>query len=209
MPIPLFSCAEFLYANMHTSESFQLRIQELFYIFRRLKNVNNHEKSYLDLLPKSLNNSVQGSTPDRFIGSWSRNILNMVIWKYNLKVVMTMLFVCSCQSSRTLFSDMYKTSSHGRSCVFPILASLACSVRWLHSFQDPSLPKERVYPTLLLCPKSVEARRNRFGEKFRGSANPVAASINYSPSSLPIVNKLYLSKLRCLVLDYSSILSLV
>ncbi|OGE56339.1 hypothetical protein PENARI_c003G05074 [Penicillium arizonense] len=77
MPIPLFSCAEFLYANMHTSESFQLRIQELFYIFRRLKNVNNHEKSYLDLLPKSciskttemLNNSVQGSTPDQFIGS--------------------------------------------------------------------------------------------------------------------------------------------
>jgi hypothetical protein len=75
MPIPLFSCAEFLYDNMHTSESFQPRIQELFYIFRRLKNVNNHEKSYLDLLPKSciskttemFNNSVQGSTPDQFI----------------------------------------------------------------------------------------------------------------------------------------------
>ncbi|KAJ5301958.1 hypothetical protein N7508_006821 [Penicillium antarcticum] len=76
MPIPLFSCAEFLYDNMHASESFQLRIQELFYIFRRLKNVNNHEKSYLDLLPKSciskttemFNSGVQGSTPDQSIG---------------------------------------------------------------------------------------------------------------------------------------------
>jgi hypothetical protein len=73
MPIPLFSCAEFLYDNMHTSESFQLRIQDLFHIFRQLKNVNSHEKSYLDLLPKSciskttemFNNCVQGSTPDQ------------------------------------------------------------------------------------------------------------------------------------------------
>jgi hypothetical protein len=77
MPIPLFACAEFLYDNMHISESFQLRIQDLFHIFRRLKNVNNHEKSYLDLLPKSciskttelFNNSVQGSTSDQSIGS--------------------------------------------------------------------------------------------------------------------------------------------
>ncbi|KAH8690305.1 fungal-specific transcription factor domain-containing protein [Talaromyces proteolyticus] len=53
MPIPLFFCAEFLYHNMHRGEPFQLRLQELFHIFRELKNVNSHEKSYLDLLPQS------------------------------------------------------------------------------------------------------------------------------------------------------------
>ncbi|KAL2833688.1 fungal-specific transcription factor domain-containing protein [Aspergillus cavernicola] len=53
MPMPLFICAEFLYSNMHSGESFQLRLQELFHIFHALKNVNDHEQSYLDLLPRS------------------------------------------------------------------------------------------------------------------------------------------------------------
>lgn len=53
MSIPLFLCAEFLYDGMHTGEPFQSRPQELFHIFRELKNVNNHEQSYLDLLPRS------------------------------------------------------------------------------------------------------------------------------------------------------------
>ncbi|OQD91825.1 hypothetical protein PENSOL_c048G06011 [Penicillium solitum] len=53
MPIPLFLCAEFLYDGMHTGEPFQSRLQELFHILRELKNVNNHEQSYLDLLPRS------------------------------------------------------------------------------------------------------------------------------------------------------------
>ncbi|OJJ43582.1 hypothetical protein ASPZODRAFT_73872 [Penicilliopsis zonata CBS 506.65] len=52
MPLPLFLTAEFLYEHMQ-EEPFQRRIQELFYIFRELRNVNNHEQSYLDLLPKS------------------------------------------------------------------------------------------------------------------------------------------------------------
>lgn len=53
MPIPLFFCAEFLYKNMHYGEPFQLRLYELFQIFRELKNVNNHDQTYLDLLPQS------------------------------------------------------------------------------------------------------------------------------------------------------------
>lgn len=53
MPIPLFLCAEFLYENIHLGESFQLRVQELFHILRDLKNINNHQQSYLDLLPQS------------------------------------------------------------------------------------------------------------------------------------------------------------
>ncbi|RAL00197.1 Zn(II)2Cys6 transcription factor [Aspergillus ibericus CBS 121593] len=53
MPIPLFLSAEFLYDNMSGYESFRLCLQNLIDIFGRLKNVNNHEQSYVDLLPQS------------------------------------------------------------------------------------------------------------------------------------------------------------
>lgn len=53
MPIPLFLSAEFLYNNRFSNELFLLRLRELVDIFRELRNVNNHEQSYMDLLPKS------------------------------------------------------------------------------------------------------------------------------------------------------------
>ncbi|GKZ25831.1 hypothetical protein AbraIFM66951_002832 [Aspergillus brasiliensis] len=53
MPMPLFICAEFLYSNIHNGVSVQSPIQDLFRIFSELKNVNDHEQSYLDLLPRS------------------------------------------------------------------------------------------------------------------------------------------------------------
>ncbi|PWY85832.1 hypothetical protein BO94DRAFT_467742, partial [Aspergillus sclerotioniger CBS 115572] len=53
MPMPLFLSAEFLYDNLSGHESFRLCLQELIEIFGRLKNVNNHEQSYVDLLPQS------------------------------------------------------------------------------------------------------------------------------------------------------------
>ncbi|GLI79437.1 hypothetical protein PoHVEF18_007772 [Penicillium ochrochloron] len=70
-PIPLFLCAEFLYHEMH-NEAFQPRLQELFHVLRELKNVNNPEQSYLDLLPRScisktselFNHSVGTGTPN-------------------------------------------------------------------------------------------------------------------------------------------------
>jgi hypothetical protein len=66
--MPLFFIAEFLYDNLSSHESFHLRLQELVDIFRELKNGNNHEQSYLDLLPESciskstelLNNTATG-----------------------------------------------------------------------------------------------------------------------------------------------------
>ncbi|KAL5366246.1 fungal-specific transcription factor domain-containing protein [Aspergillus floccosus] len=51
MPIPLFICAEFLYSDMHVSS--QMHLRELFGLLRELKNVNNPDQSYLDLLPRS------------------------------------------------------------------------------------------------------------------------------------------------------------
>jgi hypothetical protein len=51
MPIPLFICAEFLYSDMHVSS--QTHLRELVDLFRELKNVNNPDQSYLDLLPRS------------------------------------------------------------------------------------------------------------------------------------------------------------
>lgn len=51
-PIPIFLCAEFLYNEMH-NEAYQPRLQELFHVLRELKNVNNPDQSYLDLLPRS------------------------------------------------------------------------------------------------------------------------------------------------------------
>lgn len=72
MPIPLFLCAEFLYANVHSGEVFQLRLHELLHIFRELKNVNDHQQSYLDLLPQLcipksnelFGHGVEGSDPN-------------------------------------------------------------------------------------------------------------------------------------------------
>ncbi|KAJ4197206.1 hypothetical protein NW767_009098 [Fusarium falciforme] len=53
MPIPLFICAEFLYDHSSKQEAFQLCLQELVSIFYGLTNVNNHEQTYVDLLPRS------------------------------------------------------------------------------------------------------------------------------------------------------------
>ncbi|KAL3456657.1 fungal-specific transcription factor domain-containing protein [Aspergillus heterothallicus] len=52
MPMPLFLCAEYLYSRLHDI-SVHLPIQELFRIFSQLRNVNDPEQSYLDLLPRS------------------------------------------------------------------------------------------------------------------------------------------------------------
>lgn len=52
-PIPLFVSAEFLYEQRFNHEPFLLRLRELVDVFRGLKNVNNHEQSYMDLLPRS------------------------------------------------------------------------------------------------------------------------------------------------------------
>lgn len=70
MPIPLFLCAEFLYDDMH-NEAFQMNVQKLFHVLRELKNVNNLDQSYLDLLPRScisktadlFGHSVEENTP--------------------------------------------------------------------------------------------------------------------------------------------------
>ncbi|KAI0469733.1 fungal-specific transcription factor domain-containing protein [Xylariaceae sp. FL0804] len=53
MPLPLFLCGEFLYTNRTSHASFELQLQEMIDIFRELRNVNNQEQSYLDLLPQS------------------------------------------------------------------------------------------------------------------------------------------------------------
>ncbi|RSL62831.1 hypothetical protein CEP53_004607 [Fusarium sp. AF-6] len=53
MPIPLFICAEFLYENSSKDDAFRQCLQELISIFYGLTNVNNHEQSYVDLLPRS------------------------------------------------------------------------------------------------------------------------------------------------------------
>ncbi|KAL2838526.1 hypothetical protein BJY01DRAFT_34101 [Aspergillus pseudoustus] len=53
MPLPLFLCAEFLYSRMGSDASVHLPIQELFHVFSELRNVNDLEQSYLDLLPRS------------------------------------------------------------------------------------------------------------------------------------------------------------
>lgn len=71
MPFPLFLSAEFLYENVSSHESFHLRLQELADVLRELKNVNNLEQSYMDLLPRScisksaklLTHSAQVSDP--------------------------------------------------------------------------------------------------------------------------------------------------
>lgn len=51
--MPLFLCAEFLYGARKRDEFPQKLFQELFQVFLGLKNVNDHEQTYLDLLPRS------------------------------------------------------------------------------------------------------------------------------------------------------------
>ena len=53
MPIPLFVTAEFLYDNLAGDGLCQGLLGELVDIFRDLKNINNLEQCYLDLLPRS------------------------------------------------------------------------------------------------------------------------------------------------------------
>jgi len=50
MPIPLILCAEFLYNKRSYHESFSMLLQELLEVFGQLKNVNNPEQSYIQLL---------------------------------------------------------------------------------------------------------------------------------------------------------------
>ncbi|CAI6069307.1 unnamed protein product [Clonostachys chloroleuca] len=53
MPLVLFFCAEFLYNNRTSHESFRERIQGLMVALSELQNVNDPEQTYLDLLPRS------------------------------------------------------------------------------------------------------------------------------------------------------------
>ncbi|CAG9989259.1 unnamed protein product [Clonostachys byssicola] len=53
MPLVLFFCAEFLYNNRTNHGSFRERIQGLMAALSELQNVNDPEKTYLDLLPRS------------------------------------------------------------------------------------------------------------------------------------------------------------
>ncbi|KAL4866976.1 hypothetical protein BDV12DRAFT_128559 [Aspergillus spectabilis] len=53
MPFPLFLAAEFLYDNSSKHESYVQHLHNFAEVFRHLKNVNNLEQSYVDLLPRS------------------------------------------------------------------------------------------------------------------------------------------------------------
>ncbi|KAJ5792551.1 uncharacterized protein N7503_008529 [Penicillium pulvis] len=53
MPLPLFMVAEFLYDNVGDNPAFELYLQELVTVAEKLKNVNNLEQSYMDLMPQS------------------------------------------------------------------------------------------------------------------------------------------------------------
>ncbi|KAJ5541001.1 hypothetical protein N7494_006077 [Penicillium frequentans] len=53
MPLPLFLVAEFLYDNVGDNPAFELYLQELVTVAQKLKNVNNLEQSYMDLMPQS------------------------------------------------------------------------------------------------------------------------------------------------------------
>ncbi|KAJ5643396.1 uncharacterized protein N7484_005903 [Penicillium longicatenatum] len=53
MPLPLFLVAEFLYDNVGENQAFGLYLQELVTVAQKLKNVNNLEQSYMDLMPQS------------------------------------------------------------------------------------------------------------------------------------------------------------
>lgn len=57
MPIPLLLCVEFLYANRDSDAAFKSLLQQLLQIFRKLKNVNNPDQSYIDLLELSCTNT--------------------------------------------------------------------------------------------------------------------------------------------------------
>lgn len=54
MSMPLFAAAEFLYEYRHLKDgAFLQQLQDLVDVLGKLRNVNNYDKSYLDLLPHS------------------------------------------------------------------------------------------------------------------------------------------------------------
>ena len=53
MAIPLFSTTEFLYLNRNREEKFRVLLQELIDIFSQLRNVNNLEESFIELMSHS------------------------------------------------------------------------------------------------------------------------------------------------------------
>lgn len=53
MPLPLFLVAEFLYDNLGENPDSELYLQKLITIAQKLKNVNNLEQSYMDLMSGS------------------------------------------------------------------------------------------------------------------------------------------------------------
>ncbi|KAB8239071.1 Zn(II)2Cys6 transcription factor [Aspergillus alliaceus] len=53
MPIPLLSCAEYIYSNRGSNEAFDKHLQELVHAFHQLKNVNNPSQNYMHLLELS------------------------------------------------------------------------------------------------------------------------------------------------------------
>ncbi|KAF7596103.1 hypothetical protein BBP40_003365 [Aspergillus hancockii] len=73
MPIPLFLTAEFLYERRSSHPRFLSCLQELVSLFHQLRNVNDHEQCYMDLLPHScvsksveiLNHGVNGRVRPR------------------------------------------------------------------------------------------------------------------------------------------------
>ena len=53
MPIPLMLCAEFLYTNQSSHDSFAVRLKDLKDIFRQLRNINDPTRNYMHLLEMS------------------------------------------------------------------------------------------------------------------------------------------------------------
>jgi hypothetical protein len=54
MPMPLFFAAELLYENRNLGNGvFLTQLRPMIEALGNLRNVNDHEKSYLDLLPSS------------------------------------------------------------------------------------------------------------------------------------------------------------
>ncbi|CAH0044527.1 unnamed protein product [Clonostachys solani] len=60
MFIPLFVTAEFLYENRALGGAFLTQLRSLVSVFGQLTNVNDHERSYLDLLSRSCISSSRG-----------------------------------------------------------------------------------------------------------------------------------------------------
>lgn len=61
MFIPLFVTAEFLYENRALGDgAFLMQLRSLVGVFGQLTNINDHERSYLDLLSRSCISSSRG-----------------------------------------------------------------------------------------------------------------------------------------------------